>query len=143
GFDMDFHDPVTNEMVSWSPVTPEIVAKIKNARWKVVDVETTGLTPHSAPINLSGKEIRSGCDATLRLRVNSVLIPCGVNGIEVLGFDFDKLSAHEKFLICEAAHTGVMFGHNVGFDAYWIQALAKGKLPDMLLDSMLIARALR
>lgn len=142
GFDMVFHDPVTHRIVPWAVPTTELLAEIASAKWKVTDIETTGLTPYSEQINFSGKELRSGVNPILRLRVNTVLYPHdGEN--KVVGFDFDQLSVLERKLVCEAVHTKVVFGHNVGFDAFWIQDLCNGKMPELLLDSMLLARALR
>jgi DNA polymerase I-like protein with 3'-5' exonuclease and polymerase domains len=142
GFDMVYHDPVTHETVPWALPTKELLAEIANARWKVTDIETTGLTPYSEQQNFSGKELRSGVNPVLRLRVNTVLYPQD-GELKVVGFDFDQLSAAERRQVCEAVHTNVVFGHNVGFDAYWIQDLAGGKMPRLLLDSMLLSRALR
>lgn len=142
GFDMIYHDPVTHEIVPWAIPTTELLAEIANAKWKVTDIETTGLTPYSEQINFSGKELRSGVNPVLRLRVNTVLYPH--NGdLKVVGFDFDQLQAWERKEICKAVHTNAVFGHNVGFDAFWIQDLADGQMPTLLLDSMLLARALR
>lgn len=142
GFDLVYHDPVTHNIVPWATPTKELLAEIADARWKVTDIETTGLTPYSEQINFSGKELRSGVNPILRLRVNTVLYILK-GEIKVVGFDFDQLTAAERRAVCEAVHTKVVFGHNVGFDAFWIQDLAGGKMPDLLLDSMLLARALR
>jgi DNA polymerase I-like protein with 3'-5' exonuclease and polymerase domains len=142
GFDMIYHDPVTHEIVPWAIPTAELLTEIADARWKVTDIETTGLTPYSEEISFTGKLLRTGVNPTLRLRVNTVLYPH--NGeLKVVGFDFDLLTVQQRREICEAVHTHAVFGHNVGFDAFWIQDLADGKMPTLLLDSMLLARALR
>jgi DNA polymerase I-like protein with 3'-5' exonuclease and polymerase domains len=142
GFDMVYHDPVTQETVPWALPSKALLAEIAEAKWKVTDIETTGLTPYSEQLNFSGKELRRGVNPILRLRVNTVLYPQD-GELKVVGFDFDQLTVQERRLVCEAVHTNAVFGHNVGFDAFWIQDLADGKMPTLLLDSMLLARALR
>lgn len=147
GFDLVYTDPVTQKTVDWAVPTPQLLADIAAARWKVTDIETTGLTPHSKELEFSGKELRRGVNPTLRLRVATVYYPSSqypcANGLHLVGFDFDQLTAAERSQVCAAIMTNVVFGHNIGFDAYWLQALCDGQMPEKLLDSMLLARALR
>lgn len=142
GFDITYHDPVTQQCVPWAEPTDGLLTEIGNAPWKVVDIETTGLNPASKEINFSGKELRRGVNPQLRLRVASMLYP--VHGaIKTVAFDFDGLSAQERRDTAGAALSRVVFAHNAGFDAYWLRLVSERKVrPQALLDSMLIARAL-
>jgi hypothetical protein len=143
GFDMDYTDPVTHQMVAWAPYSRELVDRIAAAPWKVVDVETSGLNPASKEQNFTGKELRSGVDPTLRLRVMTVLYQLAgtATGIDVQAFDFDALTSAERSAVCGAALTNVVIAHNAGFDAYWMRCHSKVE-PKLLLDTMLLAREL-
>lgn len=143
GFDMDYTDPVTCEMVPWAMYSKELAARIASAPWKVVDVETTGLNPASKEQNFTGKDLRRGITATLRLRILSVLYPLAgtTYGVDVVSFDFDALTPKERTLLCDAALTNVVVAHNAGFDAYWMR-LHSRVAPTLLLDTMLLAREL-
>ena len=140
GFDLDFADPRTGIAVPWAEPTSDLLAAIKAAKWKIVDGETTELNPASKPLAFSGRDLQRGVDPTPRLRVVSVLFPTET-GIHVKAFDLDKWSVAERKAICDAALTGVFFGHNAGFDVYWARTKIK-TLPRKVLDSMLIARIL-
>lgn len=143
GFDMDYTDPVTHQMVAWATYSKELAARIEAAPWKVVDVETTGLNPASKEQNFSGKDIRNGHNPTLRLRILSVLYPLmGTKyGVDVQSFDFDALTDKERSALCDAALTNVVIAHNAGFDAYWMRLHSRVE-PTLLLDTMLLAREL-
>ena len=139
GFALDYVDGVTGNIVPWETPTAEICAELRAAPWKVVDVETTGLTPASEPVNLSARDIRSGFNGALRMRVNSVLYMNANQEVVVRSFDFDKLSFKEKREVAAATLSGVFIGHNAGFDTYWVRQHSLQE-PEMVLDTMLLAR---
>lgn len=141
GFDLDYSDPITQEAVPWANATAQLLHAIENAPWKILDIETTGLTPASKEQQFSGKELRNGINPILRLRVLSIYFPDRSGALRLEGFDFDRLTLDERKKVCDAAMTGAVFGHNVGFDAYWIRTFTK-KDPALLLDSMLLSRLL-
>lgn len=143
GFDMDYTDPVTHKMVNWAPYSKDLADRIAAAPWKVVDVETSGLNPSSKEQTFTGRDLRRGVNATLRLRILSVLYPLAgtTYGVDVQSFDFDELSAEERSLIAGASFTNVVIAHNAGFDAYWMRLHTRTE-PTLLLDTMLMAREL-
>lgn len=140
GFDLVYTDPDTQEVVPWALPDAELLADIKNAAWKIVDIETTGLNPASKEQKFSGTQLRRGINPNLRMRVSSVLY-YGKKGFTVVSFDYDTLSASEKQEVADAALTGVFIAHNAGFDGFWMRMHSKTK-PKLLLDTMLIARVL-
>lgn len=138
GFDMDYTDPVTKTAVPWAKFSKTLYQTIKNARWKVVDTETTGLNPASNPQNFSGKELRRGVDPSLRVRVLTVKTSLH----DKWAFDLDELLPNERKLMCEAAMTGMFVGHNASFDIRWLSGLTSQR-PALAIDTMLLARALK
>lgn len=144
GFDLPALNPQTGEPVAWMRYDKAAIRRIREAPWKVVDLETTGLTPYSPELRLTRKEVEGGSWAKLRYRVNSVLIPCksAPEGYEVFGFDVDTFSATQRAELSQASLTGALFGWNVGFDAFWLR-MDSATRPAYLLDGMLMARALR
>ncbi|MBC8737368.1 hypothetical protein F6X40_11190 [Paraburkholderia sp. UCT31] len=146
GFDLEYTDPDTHEMVPWAEAHSALVSAIQSAVWKIVDIETTGLTPASKEQKFSGTELSRGVNPRLRLRVVSVYYKDPKTGVLRLeAFDFDRLNKAERVAVARAVLTGVMFGHNVNFDTFWLLVEAGGleaACPTMLLDSMLLARAL-
>lgn len=141
GFDLEYMDPITHEAVPWADATTELLNAIRIAPWKIVDIETTGLTPGSKELQFSGKELRNGINPVLRLRVLSVYFPAPSGELRLEGFDFDRMTPSERVAVCDAIMTRAVFGHNVGFDAFWIRSFTKNT-PDYLLDSMLLSRLL-
>jgi len=141
-FDLTWSDPFTGAEVPWAEPTEGLLSDISNARWKIVDVETTQLNPASEPISFSARDIRRGVNPEPRLRVVSVLFPdARIGGISVVAFDMDRLSKSDRRRVCDAVLTGNVIGHNVGYDAGWLRMESKVR-PTRLLDSMLIARGL-
>jgi len=140
GFDLVYTDPHTQKVVPWAMPTPELLEDIKNAWWKISDVETTGLNPASKEQNFTGKDHRRGVDATLRLRISSVLY-YGKNGFTVVSFDYDQLTKEERKAVAEAVLTNFYIAHNAGFDVYW-KRLHSRTTPRLVLDTMLMARVL-
>lgn len=141
GFDLDYVDPVTCQKVSWAEYSDALLQEIEAAPWKVVDVETTGLNPASKEQNFSNKRHQQGVNTALRVRVVSVLFWRAGRAV-VEAFDLDRLQPDQRSRLSRACMTGAVFGHNVGFDAYWLRVLDRAAVPDLLLDSMLIARTL-
>lgn len=142
GFALDWADPASGEVVPWADPTADLLKKIAEARWKIVDTETTGLNPASPPINVSNRDLRRGVDPTPRLRVVSVLFPdkkCG--GISTVSFDMDRLAVSHRREVCDASLTGDMIAHNAGYDAGWLRTYSNVR-PRRILDSMLIARVM-
>jgi hypothetical protein len=123
GFGFEALDPETGEVVPWDKWDDKLVAAIKAAPWKVTDLETTGLTPFSAPVNLNRKELEGGGYARLRVRVATVLIPSYVavaaGPTHMVAFDMDSLTVAQQKSLADAILTGACFGWNVGFDAFW------------------------
>lgn len=144
GFDLVYTDAVTQQPVPWAEATPGLLAQIRDAEWKIVDTETTGLNPASKEFNVSGKDLRRGVDPKLRLRVVTALYPQigSATGYMVVSFDMDKLNAAERKAVCSASLTNVVIAHNAGFDGYWLRLDARDTRPTLLLDSMLIARVM-
>lgn len=147
-FDAEAIWDAQGDIVPWVrvPLTRDfpLLGSIKRAPWKVVDVETTGLTPASQAVSVTKKALRQGDDPELRLRVVSVLWPEG-GKIQKASFDMDVFRASAPQWvepICEAALTNVMIAHNAGFDAYWLQEYSSQE-PSRILDTMLIGRILR
>lgn len=142
-FDLDYTDPNTQQLVPWAAADRELLKRIYRAPWKYVDTETTGLNPASKEINFSGKDLRRGVRADLRVRVVTVLFPSKLpltHGVEVVSFDLDKLDAQNVENVAIAAHSKVVFAHNAGFDSYWLRTLSRKAKADKVVDSMLLAR---
>lgn len=143
GFDLDYTDPVTHKPVPWAEPTPELLTHLHAAAWKSVDTETTGLNPASNEQKFANKQYQRGVDPTLRLRVVSALFPCRDAGTNrVVAFDMDQLTPKERSAVVRAAFSKAVFAHNAGFDAYWLRSEERSARPDLLIDTMLLGRAL-
>lgn len=136
------------EIELWSIPTPALVKAIAASPWKVVDIETTGLTLASEPVELTAREIRAGDNAELRVRVITVT---WFDGREIRkdAFDLDLVRNWPGFggprlvePVARACMTGVFIGHNAGFDLGWLANLTHRR-PRLVIDTMLLARALR
>ena len=137
-------DPSTGEPVPWATPEDDLLEAIHSAPWKVVDIETTELNPASKPIECSRKDLLRGVDPTPRTRVVSVLFPDPTYGGETtVAFEFDMLVKAEREAVSLAVQSGAMFGHHIGFDLGWLWEYAYREPGYEVLDSMLIARAMR
>ncbi len=137
-------DSSTGEPVPWATPDEDLLAAIHAAPWKVVDIETTELNPASKPIEFGRKDLMRGVDPTPRTRVVSVLFPDQNYGEETtVAFEFDQLDENERRAVSLAVQSGAMFGHNIGFDLGWLWEYAYREPGYEVLDSMLIARAMR
>ena len=56
-FELDYTDPVTQELVPWAIPSKSILEEISKSPFKIVDTETTGLNPASKPVNVIGKDL--------------------------------------------------------------------------------------
>lgn len=150
----------------WAPADAALLRSLAEASWRVVDVETTALTPFSEPVSEgqvqaalrscglpAGRREAAAVDRTPRLRVVTAKWGApGEPGTMLLGaWDMDALSEEARVLVARAclAVSGsaetVLVGHNIGFDLFWLRRavrLAGTPFPKGLhvLDSMLLAR---
>ena len=143
-FDLgEFVDPSTGEPVPWAAPEDDLLEAIHSAPWKIVDIESTELNPAAKPIEIGRKDLLRGVDPTPRMRVVSVLFPDRTYGGETtVAFEFDLLSKADRKAVSLAVQSGAMFGHNIGFDLGWLWEYAYREPDYLVLDSMLIARAM-
>jgi len=133
-----------------------ICAVLEEATEISIDLESTHLTPWSAPLP-AGKStklgtgetlskyvnVRPGCIVTERPRVRIVALETD-NGL-VAAVDLDLLDkpAQER-LIRATAHPGAVWvGHNLGFDLAWLNHICPGVRPSRIIDTMLMTTALK
>lgn len=133
------------EFSQWTFPDERLLRSLAQAPWKVVDVETTGLTLASEEVQLSNKELKAGDNAKLRLRIVTAL--WWDNGIQLAAFDLDQVhrwhgGAPMASRICDAALSGCLIAHNAGFDLGWLTQHSTQR-PSLVLDTMLLARLLR
>ncbi|OCX77475.1 hypothetical protein A6M27_00250 [Acidithiobacillus thiooxidans] len=103
----------------------------------VLDVETTGLTPWAMKKTLTnGKD----GDATPRCRVLSLFLPH--NGFQT-AVDLDQFSSEQKRTLVGMLHGHVWVGHNLLFDYQWLLNLHADIRPARIVDTMLMATAIR
>ena len=126
----------------WAPYSAELVEAIRQAPWKVVDVETTGLTPASKPVKLTKKAQREGYDNTLRLRIVTVAWPeDGRVRLESFDLDAEPFDTAARADLAEACQGAVFVGHNAGFDIGWLQEHSPA-LPERVIDTLIHGRVL-
>lgn len=146
GFDLDYVDPLTQKAVPWAKYDPILLEDIKNAPWKIVDTETTGLTPDSEEQKITAKEFRQGKDSELRMRIATVLYPVyhkkkKTFSLRLRAFDLDTHTDEQKKQIANACLSNTFIAHNAGFDLYWLKKYGT-KLPARVLDTILMGRLL-
>ena len=140
--------------VSYVPAAPwasedlAVIASLHAAPWKVVDVETTELTPGSPPLkatSLPGLTAwqKSKVDTTPRLRIVTATWPEAA-GLRTESWDMDTLSADTRKRLAQAALTGTFVAHNATFDLTWLVhaagGLAEAPRPDRVVDTLIFAR---
>jgi hypothetical protein len=141
-FDLDFADPRTGSAVPWAEASWALLTAIAEAPWKIVDTETTELSPASLPLTFTPRELQRRIDPRPRLRVVSVLYPdSSAQKYSIASFDLDRLSAEAGGKVCDAVLTGVLIAHSAGFDIGWLRSLSTN-FPRRVIDSMLVARVL-
>lgn len=130
----------TGKPVPWAKFDKKQVAEIVAASFKGVDLETTGLVPSSARVNLTAQDIKSGCDARLRVRVCTLSYPHN-GAMQKVAYDMDQLTPEEQEAVASAALTNVFIAHNAGFDLGWLAELTPTR-PKIVIDTMLVSRLL-
>ncbi len=152
--------PEPSAPVSEAPVPEALAAKIPRAKgwadpadgwriealaaaaWKVVDVETTGLTPASRKVRVNAKQRGAGADPALRVRVLSATWP-GEGGLRTEAWDLDTAGEEPRRRIAAAACSGILIGHNLAFDLSWLFRLVPDADPTAVLDTLLVGRLVR
>lgn len=120
---------------------------IEQAFWASIDVETTGLTEASIPVQLGTTDIKQGASNVVRMRTIQVRVPT-INGRrgprENFVFDCDKMGPFLTQRLCHAILSRRIFiAHNAGFDLYWIRrAQGRTVMPEIVIDTMLMTRLL-
>ena len=132
----------------WAPEDQALIASLQAAPWKVVDVETTELTPGSPPLRtatLPGLSPwqKSKVNATPRLRVVTATWPDAA-GLRTESWDMDTLSADTRRRLAQASLTGTFVAHNAAFDLTWLVhaagGLAEAPRPQRVIDTLIFAR---
>lgn len=119
--------------------------RLASAPWKVIDLETTGLTPYSVPVK-GGR----GTDTRLRARILSAAWPSADNTrLELCAWDFDTLRPDQQLAVAKAALKGIFIGHNALFDLRWLRHVVRQSTtnidrlwPDLVLDTLSLGRQL-
>jgi DNA polymerase-1 len=133
--------------------TTEHQARIRESAFIVYDLETTGLTMQSSPVRpgkldkIGGTLLsdyiagHAGCKVNTQPRCRIVSIQTS-DGWRA-AFDMDSLSADkQRELISDCVQGQVLIGHNLGFDLAWSSFHAPHATPALVLDSMVIFRAI-
>lgn len=126
----------------------EALSSIRAACWASIDVETTGLTEASMPVDLTAAELRqSEVSNKVRLRTIQARVPTrdGRDGDRIdFAFDADRMGPELTRKVAHTILTRRMFiAHNAGFDLYWLRR-AEGRkvMPEIVADTMLLTRLL-
>ena len=132
----------------WAPEHQATLDSLRASAWKVVDVETTELTPGSPPLKtktLSGLSPwqKSKVNAQPRLRIVTATWPTA-DGLRTESWDMDTLSADFCKQLAQAALTGTFVAHNAAFDLMWLVHAAGGLVeaprPERVVDTLIFAR---
>jgi hypothetical protein len=126
----------------------EALELIGHARWASVDVETTGLTEASMPVELTPWMMKSAT-ASNRVRMRTMQVRVAENGRDGkrvdFAFDADALGPAATREVAGAILARRLFiAHNAGFDLYWLRR-AQGRqcpMPEFVADTMLLTRLL-
>lgn len=102
---------------SWddSKVAKERFKRLADSPWKVVDLETTGRTPYSAPVRT-----KDPAASRLRPRIVSCTWTNADGAIESAAWDLDTMEAGERGLLAKACLTETFIAHNAAFDLAWL-----------------------
>ena len=102
---------------SWddSKVAKDRFKRLADSPWKVVDMETTGRTPYSAPVRT--KDPAAG---RLRPRIVSATWTNADGTIESAAWDLDTMDAGERGQLAKACLTETFIAHNAAFDLAWL-----------------------
>ncbi len=126
----------------------EALESIRAATWASIDVETTGLTEASMPVDLTAAELRlPSVSNKVRLRTIQARVPTrdGRDGERIdFAFDADRMGPGLTSEVARVILTRRMFiAHNAGFDLYWLRR-AEGRqvMPEIVADTMLLTRLL-
>lgn len=121
---------------------------IQRAKWVSVDVETTGLTEASEPVELGKVELRQDAFSKVRMRTMQARIPTvqGKSGDRMnFAFDCDAIGPQLTQQVAQALLSRELFiAHNAGFDLYWVRrAQGRSVMPKYVADTMLLTRLLQ
>ena len=127
----------------WADPADEVsITSLEAAAWKVVDIETTGLTPASKSVPVTRKMQQAGADPRLRARILTAAWPEpeSPSRLRVEAWDLDTATPEQQTALASAALSGTVCGHNLAFDLSWLLRLAPSARPAAVLDTLLIAR---
>ena len=121
---------------------------IQRAKWVSVDVETTGLTEASEPVELGKQDIKQDAHNKVRMRTMQARVPTvhGKSGERLnFAFDCDALGPQLTQQVAQALLSRDLFiAHNAGFDLYWVRrAQGRSVMPKYVADTMLLTRLLQ
>ena len=138
----------TTPTAPWAPEDRALIASLHGAAWKVVDVETTELTPGSPPLKATSVHgltawQKSKVNTQPRLRIVTATWPTD-KGLRTESWDMDTLSADYRQRLAKASLTGTFVAHNAAFDLTWLVHAAGGPeeapRPERVIDTLIFAR---
>jgi DNA polymerase-1 len=103
-----------------SKIAKERFKRMADSPWKVVDVETTGRTPFSAPLKTKEKNM-----GRLRCRIISAAWMNDDGTLESAAWDLDTMTKSEQGLLAKSCLTNTFIAHNAAFDLGWLLHLAR------------------